>query len=565
MESRKLSKYRHSIIFVAALMTLGSGLVNLVSVLGHHSWLRHTLLQDIFPLEFLQLSRFLSLLIGFALVVLSINIYKQKKRAFLLAVLLSAFSVVFHMTKGLDYQEAGFSLLLIVVLLLMRKSFSVKSGIPEVGASLARLGLALTVAVAYGVLGFWFLDRIHFGINFNTWASIRNTLSILTLNTPARLVPRTRYAHWFLDSLDLITITTILYALYTLFRPAIYHFRTLPHERARAADILEKHGRSALDAFKIAPDKAYFFSPSEKSFLAYRMRGNIALVLADPVGPEEEIPAIVGGFRDMCDENDWKLVFHQTLPDFLPIYKEAGFKKLKIGDEAVVDLDAFSLDGKRQKHLRHYANQLENSGFRAFYHDAPIPDDILAQLKEVSDDWLKIPGRRERTFTVGAFSLSGARSTPIFAAVSYEGKVQAFMNIIRDYSPGETTIDLMRHRREAPTGIMDYLFIKLFEHQRQAGFRRFNLGLAPMSGFQKHEEPSPEERAVHLFLYRMNFLFSYSGLLRYKKKFATSWEPRYTIYRNVLDLPRIAIAVGRVSELRGRGLAELEEDADVEA
>ncbi len=98
---------------------------------------------------------------------------------------------------------------------------------------------------------------------------------------------------------------------------------------------------------------------------------------------------------------------------------------------------------------------------------------------------------------------------------------------------------------------MDYLFVELFARQKQMGFTRFNLGMAPMSGFRENEESSAEERAVHSFLRRLDFLFSYEGLFNYKKKFASSWEPRYVVYRNVLDLPRLAVALGRVSAVKG--------------
>jgi phosphatidylglycerol lysyltransferase len=280
------------------------------------------------------------------------------------------------------------------------------------------------------------------------------------------------------------------------------------------------------------------------------MARHFAVVLADPVGPEEEIGVLIRAFRDLCDENDWKLAFYQTLPDFLPIYRQAGFKKMKVGDDAIVDLAAFSLDGKRMKHIRHALNQFEKTGFKAVHYEPPVPDEVLAGLREVSDDWLEIPGRRERGFTVGAFSEDEVRRTPVFAAVHPAGRILAFMNIIRSYAPGETSIDLMRHRRDAPDGIMDSLFIKLFERQRQQGFTRFSLGLAPLSGFREGEEAGAEERAVQYFLRRLEFLFSYSGLTDYKAKFATLWEPRYVVYRNVLDLPRLAVALVRVSGLR---------------
>lgn len=167
----------------------------------------------------------------------------------------------------------------------------------------------------------------------------------------------------------------------------------------------------------------------------------------------------------------------------------------------------------------------------------------------MSDDWLKIEGRRERRFTLGLFDPEYVRSTPLCAVVDAQGKMQAFANIIRSYRPGESTIDLMRRRSDAPNGVMDYLFVKLFLQCKEKGYAEFSLGMAPMAGFQEHENPSREERAIHYFFQHMNFLFSYRGLRFYKAKFASRWEPRYVIYQNALELARHAIAIGVVSRL----------------
>ena len=542
-------KKRPVLVWIAFLATLGSGLVNIRSVIGPSLPGRHSLLREFFPLEFLHLSRSLTLLIGFALVISSINIYKRKKRAFRLALVLSVASVVFHLTKGLDYEEAFFSLVLTIILLVSRKEFKVQSSIPEWRWAILRLAIAVVISTGYGILGFYLLDRRDFGLDFTLIDSIRHTFAYLSLSGDLHLVPLTRYARWFLSSLSLITVTAIVYSLYAVFRPVIYRFRTLPHEREEAAEILSRHGRSSLESFKLWPDKSYFFSASRRSFLAYRVGLNFALVLADPVGPDEEILQIIRSFSEHCEKNDWRLAFHQTLPDFLPLYRELKFKKLKIGDEAIVNLEEFALEGKKMKHLRHYVNQMEKMGMQVRFEEPPISAELLDQVKDVSDDWLKIPGRRERGFTMGTFNGHLLRSGPLAAAVDGQGRVQAFMNIIPSYFPGETTIDLMRHRQDAPDGIMDYLFIRLFARQKEKGFTRFNLGMAPMSGFQEGEDASAEERAVHYFLQRLNFLFSYAGLYQYKKKFASSWEPRYEIYQNVLDLPRLAYALNKVASV----------------
>jgi phosphatidylglycerol lysyltransferase len=532
-----------------SLVVLGSGVISLFSVAGRALPARAAILREIFPLGFMHLSRFFTMLTGFALVILSINIYKRKKRAFQLAILLSILSIIFYLIKGLDYEEATVSLLLIVLLLLSRKTFTVQSSIPSFGWEFIRLGFGILAALVYGAVGFWILDTREFGINFTIGESIKQTVAFLTLMGDPGIVPRTRHARWFLDSLNLMTATAMAYALFAVFRPVVYRFRTHPLERKLAEETTARYGRAALDFFKYWPDKTYFFSPSRQCYIAFRFGGGYAVVLGDPVGPEAEIEPTIQKFIEYCADNDWRIVFHQVLPDFLPIYRKLGFRKLKIGDDAIVDLPNFTLDGKEAKKLRHATNQLEKQGVRFTRYEPPITPEVLSQLKQVSDGWLQIPGRRERTFTLGLFDQDYVRLTPVYAAVDATGKILAFMNVIPSFCKGEATIDLMRHLPDTPPGIMDYLFTKLFFAKKEEGFQRFNLGMAPMAGFSEHEEASAEERAVHYFMHQLNFLFSYQGLLHYKAKFATIWEPRYIIYRNVLNLPRVARAIAEVSEI----------------
>lgn len=532
-----------------SLVVLGSGLVNLFSVVSPALPERSVILHAIFPLVFIHLSRFLTLLTGFTLVVLSINIYKRKKRAFRITLLLSFLSIFFYLTKGLDYEEACLSVVLITLLWFSRKIFTVRSSIPSMGLGFLRLSVALMAALVYGIVGFWFLDAREFGINFTIGESIKQTLSFLSLAGDIGVVPKTRHARWFLESLNTITFLAMAYALFSIFRPVVYRYRTLPHERKLAEEITSRYGRSSLDFFKYWPDKTFFFSESRRCYIAFRFGGGIALALGDPVGPETEIESTIQGFAEYCANNDWRVGFHQTLPDFLPVYKKLGFRKLKIGDDAVVDLPNFTLDGKEAKKLRHIVNQLDKQGCKFIHYSPPISEDVMHRLKQVSDGWLQIPGRRERTFTLGLFDPEYVRSTPVYAAVDPAGNIQAFMNGIPSFCREEATIDLMRHLPDAPPGIMDFLFIKLFFEKKAEGYRRFSLGMAPMSGFREHEETSAEERAVHYFMQQLNFLFSYQGLLHYKAKFATIWEPRYIIYRNVLNLPRLARAISEVSEI----------------
>jgi phosphatidylglycerol lysyltransferase len=528
-------------------VTLGSGIVNLLSVMGGPTHPRF--LPEVIPIEFIHLSRNLTILIGFALVISSLNIYRRKRRAWGVVLVLSCFSALFHLTKGLDYSEASLSAALAVLLIASRKTFSVKSSAPDLKSGILRLGMSAAIAVGYGIAGFWLLDKRHFGIDFRIGDSIITTLRFLALSPDPHLVPHTHYAQWFLDSLFLVSGVAVLYSGFALFRPVIYHFRVVPRERAMAQTIVEQYGKTTLDYFKFWPDKSFFFSPSRRTFLAYRVAANVCLVLGDPVGPEEEIENTVREFLEVCRENGWAVGFHQTLPDFLPLYRRLRLKKLKIGDDAMVDLRTFSLSGKSMRDFRYKIRQLESLGVRTLEYPAPVPDEVIAQLKAVSDEWLRIPGRRERTFTLGQFDPQYLRSTPVVVAADKDDRVLAFLNVITS-GHKEISCDLMRRRTESPNGVMEYLFVKVFLMAQQQGYERFNLGMAPMAGFSEREDASIEERAIHSFFQQLNFLFSFRGLRHFKAKFATSWEPRYLVYRNVLALPRLALALRNISEIQ---------------
>jgi len=541
---------RNHVIGAVAFVTFGSGLLNIISVIGKGLAGRLDILADFFPLEFIHLSRSLTLLLGFALIVVAVNIYKRKRRAWLFTMGLSAFSAVFHMTKGLDYEEASVSLALCIVLLIFRDRFTVKSTLPSLRLGLVRFTAALLIAFGYGTAGFWFLERREFGYDFNWSDAIVETVRYLAFIGDPLLVAQTHHAAWFEDSLYLISATAILYAFWSIFRPAYYRLRTRPLERLQAKALIEKHGRSSLDFFKYWPDKSFFFSSSRNAVIAYGVSNAFALALADPVGPEEEIETIIREFMEFCRENDWNPGFHQTLPDFLPIYAKLGFHKIKVGDDAITDLAAFSLDGRANKEKRHTLNHIESLGVKYVRYEPPLADEILSRMSAVSDDWLSLAGRRERRFTLGIFDIDYLRRMPVSAAIDANGVMLGFINEMPSCCKGEATIDLMRRRTEAPEGTMDYLFIKLILHLKQQGYARFNLGMAPMSGFAEEENATREERAIHYFFQHLNFLFNYQGLRHFKSKYATFWEPRYSICRTSLDLPQLVLALRRLSEIK---------------
>src|SRR5437867_11176958 len=433
------------IVFSVTVMTLGSGIINLWSVAGPRLPERMRVLHNLFPLEFLHISSFLTMIFGFGLIVSSLNIARRKRRAFKVVLAFASLSTVFHLTNGLDYEEAAFSSVLVCLLLLTRNAFRVSSrAMPPSKRVALHIAVGAAVAAVYSLAGHWQSES--------------------------------RWDQWFARSTYLMAGTFVTYVFVLLYRPVTYRFLTKPSDRARAAQILARYGRTTQDFFKLWPDKSFFFSDSGCSFVAFSVGNNFALVLGDPAGPAEEFPALIQRFSEHCRLNGWRLAFHQATPEILDTYRAQGFRRFKIGDVAIVDLTAFSLAGKAHKDVRTKFNQLEKMGIHVERYDSPVPPQVLQQLKEVSDEWLQIPGRRERGFTLGLFDPDYVRSTTVVAAVDRDNRILAFVNVLPSYKKGETTADLMRRRIDAPNGIMDYLFGKLFLELKKEGYYRFNMG-----------------------------------------------------------------------------------------
>jgi phosphatidylglycerol lysyltransferase len=254
-------------------------------------------------------------------------------------------------------------------------------------------------------------------------------------------------------------------------------------------------------------------------------------------------------FLDFCDANGWRVAFHQCPPARLLDYATRGFSALKIGEEAVVALPEFALRGDAFKSLRSTVNRFAKGGYEARYYPAPLSDVLLREIRDVSNDWLAIEGRRERGFTLGAFRDDYVRDTPVMTVEDADGKILAFANIIADGVAGEATIDLMRRRQDSPNGTMDFLFIRMFEYLREVGFTRFSLGMAPFADLGTTPGSPTLERALGMLSQHLDRFFSVKGLRDYKDKFHPDWEARYLVYQSEVSLPIVTLAIMRLTEI----------------
>jgi len=525
----------------AAILVALMGIINVLSAVTPSLAERMKLLEKYSPLEVQHGGHLTAALAGFALLLLAGNLGRRKRVAWWLALSVLMISAISHLVKGLDYEEAILALGLTVMLWLMRARFHARSDPPSIQQGLRVLVGAFLFTLAYGMSGFFLLDH-HYSVNFGFWAALRQTVVMFTQFYDPGLNPLTRFGRFFADSIYMVGVITFGYAGLMLLRPVFVRNLATREEHARAQTIVEKYGRSSLARFLLFDDKLYFFTPGG-SVIGYALIGRTAVSLGDPIGPTEDLLPSIQAFSNLCQRNDWLPVFYQTLPETLDRYKQTGFDVLTIGEEGIVNLKTFTLDGKESKPLRSPVNKLTKAGYKFMVHLPPISDSLLEELRSISDEWLTTMHGSEKKFSLGWFNDDYIRNSPIGTVHAPEGWVSAFANFVPEYQLNEITIDLMRHRSEVENGTMEFLFVSLFQWAKAQGYQGFNLGLSALSGVGEQSDDPIIEQVMHWIYEHVNQFYNFKGLHSFKEKFHPCWSPRYLIYPGATNLAQAWLAV----------------------
>ena len=533
-------------VWLVAFVAFANGLASILTVLLTR-FHQPRVFGFIFPFGVYHWSRLITVVLGFILIYLSYNLLQRRRIAWWLALFISGLAFITHFfhLHPLLWLTALAPAATITLLLIFRRHFRVRSEVSNIRQGLVLFGISLAVAIGLGTLGFWMLSQRDFGITFNPLDSLVRTLRQFTLIGNSDLVAHTRFARWFLDSLNALGIVGWLFAIYSLFRPVASRLVMLPHERNEATNILREHGRGSYDYFKDKPDKSYFFSKSRRTFISYRTVAGVALCLGDAVGPDDEIESTTVDFLNFCADNAWLVGF--LVPDRPLMYRNTGFSLLKIGEEASIELERFKKQTVGRKYFRYIRRKMEAEGNYFVRYKPPHPKDLLDEVEKVSSEWLHLPHKRELGFFQGVFSRHYISETNLCGVRNSGGELIAWVNEVPSLRPGEATFDMMRRQPDTHWGVMDYLFTNLMLALHEEGFKTLNMGLGPLAGVGQRPDATMLEKAVHQISERINRVVSVKGITQYKIKFEPQWEERFMAYQGgAVNLIRIALAISRV-------------------
>ena len=519
------------------------GAINIISVFLPTFMRRLVLLAGATPTGVQLVSSLTIVLGGFALFLLANSLWRRKQAGWILTLLLLLITTMAQLLNGPGI-ITGLVVGLIILLLLLRRSFDAYSDAPSVRQGVLVLASALLLALASGVTGFT-LEGIYSHQPVNFLGAFSHMLTSLASFYDPNMKQVSGFSQYYSSSIFVIGFAALGFSLLMILRPVVIHVPATAEERRRVAEIVTKYGRSVVAPLAVFNDKHYFFSPGG-TVIAYAVRGRGAMALGDPIGPSEDAAATISAFKAFCAQNDWQPFFLGVLPDRLQDYRSNGLTPLHAFFEAVVPLDSFSLEGHQNSGFRKPYNKLANLGYQVKLHVPPLEDKFLHELRMVNNDWLSTRVGGEKYFCVGWFNDDYIRNCPVLAVHTPNGKVTAFTNLLVIKPKIEITSDLVRYNQKLENGTMEFLIVSMLLWARSQGYETFSLTGSTYSGKKKKQKISLEVKTLDVLSALINPFVNLKGLFAFYDKFHPRWDPLYVAFPGITSLPLFLLTLIRV-------------------
>ncbi|HMD47003.1 MAG TPA: phosphatidylglycerol lysyltransferase domain-containing protein [Acidimicrobiales bacterium] len=544
--TRRARRLAGAAIFVA-------GLVDLLLAVSPPLRSRLHLVEQVIPLGVAQAAGALVAMSGIALMMLARGVLRGQRRAWLVSVGLLAGTLVLHLVHGAELGAVVLTAAVLGLLIVERAQFGTASDQGSLRSAFSILFLGALIAVVAATVAAELATRVrHHPIP--AWpvvmfGAFERLAGITTVSLPDTI------DDWLFPSMLAVGLMLLVIAIYLFTRPVVDRQLSSSHAVHRAAelrarDIVRRHGTGTLDYFALRDDKKWFIH--RDSLVAYAVHGGVALVSPDPIGPQNERESVWQAFRHYADRNGWGVSVMAAAEEWLPVYRDAGMRYLYIGDEAVVDVQSFSLAGGKMKGLRQAHKRIERYGYTVHFFDpATIAPDEVVPLVELMGKNRR--GEAERGFSMMLGRLFDRRDTDLLLTVvdGPDGAPAAMCQFVPSPAIAGYSLDLMRRDPgEHPNGLIDFALCSTIEHLKDEGCRGLSLNFAAMRSVLEGETGDGlTQRVERWALRRLSGVLQIETLYKFNAKYEPGWLPRYIVYDSPEQFVPAVVAIARAESL----------------
>jgi lysylphosphatidylglycerol synthetase-like protein (DUF2156 family) len=508
----------------------------------------------VLPIGVSQTAAALLALTGVALIMLARGVRRGQHRAWVAAVLVLAASVVGHVGRNAGVPGTVVSAGVLAFLLVRRNDFRAQSDRGSLSSAAPYLAITCAAAVGGAVIGIE-ATNLHKAELPSLWlviiACVERLAGLSTVSLPDKVDD---FVYPAMLAVGLSVAVTILY-LAT--RPVVdrrLSERHTPAERRaaelRARDLVRRHGLGTLDYFALRDDKQWFFH--RDTLVAYAVYGGVCLVSPDPIGPVDEREEAWCAFRTFAEQRGWTVALIGAGESWLPLYASAGMRYLYLGDEAVVDVQEFSLAGGKMKGLRQACTRMERHGYTAEFLD-PATIDPARVPSIVSMMQLNRRGDDERGFSMCLGRLFDPKDQGLLLALamSPDGEPAAMCQFVPSPAVAGYSLDLMRRDPgDHPNGLLDFVLCSTIEHLAQRGSKGLSLNFAAFRSILDGERGEGlATRTERWALKRLSGIMPIESLWRFNAKYEPTWLPRYLVYPAAESFVPVVMAILRAESI----------------
>jgi lysyl-tRNA synthetase, class II len=505
---------------------------------------RHRLhpLTDLLPGAFAAASA-VTVVSGILLLLLAHALRRRKRRAWRAAVVLLAFSVVLHTLK-FEFIPLVMSLAVLVALILYRGEFRAL-GDPRTRWRAVRTFFVLAIAsLMVGVLMVTLLGR-HVVGGPPSFASTLQEVVTGLVGFGGPLVFRPDRLNDLNDFvLTALGLMTALVTIYLALRAPEPRPELTDGDEAAMRSLLQRSPDS-LGYFNLRRDKSVVWSESGKAAIAYRVVSGVMLASGDPLGDPEAWPGAIASFLVEAELHAWTPAVIGCSERAGVIWcRESGFAALELGDEAVVDVAEFSLNGRPMRNVRQMVKRIERAGYTTEVMRAGVISEGERRRALVdADAWRGTETERGFSMALGRL-VDPVDPDCVFAVARQDGVIRAFLQFV-PWGDDGMSLDLMRRDRTADAGVNELLIVDALKFCPELGVNRVSLNFAVFRSTLERGErlgAGPLLRGWRRVLLFASRWFQIESLYRFNAKFQPTWVPRFIVYPATRDLPRIAVA-----------------------
>jgi lysyl-tRNA synthetase, class II len=538
-------RQRRWVPFVTGWLSLLIGLANIVGVAIPRLHLHHRLhrITVFVPGTLTNVTATATVIVGLLLILLSRALWRRKRRAWQAVTVLLGFSFVIHVVHAPYHVQAIAAAVALGILLYFRGEFYAV-GDPRTRWSAAGIFVVLLIAdIAIGLT--YILLARHLARDYSLWQrTVHVVYGLAGVSGPVQFVPDSRA-----DLFNLLTSTlgvfTLLVTTYLFLRPARRATRLSGRDAQQIRELLARHGdRDSLGYFALRDDKNVIWSPTGKACIGYRVVSGVMLASGDPIGDPEAWPGAIQAFLAEAARHAWVPAVMGCGELGAEVWcRESDLTALELGDEAIVDVADFSLQGRSMRNVRQMVARVARQGYTAEVRRvSDIGRDEVIRIVSRANSWRGSP--TERGFSMALGRVGRPQDGDVIATATENGVLRGLLHFVPWGSDG-LSLDLMRRDRNAQPGVNDFLIVEAIKAASSLGVKRISLNFAVFRAALERGErigAGPVLRVWRRVLIFMSRWFQIESLYKFNAKFCPVWVPRFFVFPGATDVVRVGIA-----------------------